>query len=68
MDMHRDLLNSSSTCHRLLASLLHLVVGGIVFNAYGTLPRTRSYPPMPTAGLHQHRQVLAHSGGSTPEV
>jgi hypothetical protein len=27
-----------------------------------------SYPPMPPAGLRQHRQVLAHSGGSTPEV
>jgi hypothetical protein len=36
--------------------------------ALGGIVNSRSYPPIPTAGLRQHRQVLAHSGGSTPEV
>jgi hypothetical protein len=36
-----------------------------ILNAYGTL--SRSYPPITLANLHQHRQVLAHSDGSTLE-
>ncbi len=53
------LLNSSCSFPLFGAALTKSLQAAIVVS--------RSYPPMPTAGFRQHRQVLAHSVGSTPE-